>query len=322
MKKIAVIFNGGTISMKIDPEVGAAIPSLNGEEIMSKVVGVECLANIETHNFSSLPGPHMSPDLLMKLSDFVKNLLCRNDIDGVVLTHGTDSLEETAYLLDLTINSLKPIVVTGSMKNSSELGYDGPANLADSICTAATNTSCGRGVLVCFDGEIFTAAEATKANSMKLSAFQSPDFGPIGIVDNHKVFYYRNVEKRKCISTDKLEPKVALIKTAVGMDSEIIEFYISSGYKGIVIEGMGRGNVPPLMLSGIIKALNNGMAVVLVTRCFSGNVCESYGYSGGGKELKNLGVIFGDYLNGQKARIKLMVALGSTSDLEEVNKYF
>ncbi|MFR2299552.1 MAG: asparaginase, partial [Clostridium paraputrificum] len=154
MKKIAVVFNGGTISMKVDERIKAAVPSLTGEEIMTMVTGIEDYAEIESYNFSSLPSPHMTPNLMFELSKFVNELLERDDIDGVVITHGTDTLEETAYMLDLTLDSSKPVVITGAMRSSSELGYDGPFNLATSICTAASEKAVGRGVLVCFNGEL------------------------------------------------------------------------------------------------------------------------------------------------------------------------
>ena len=192
MKKIAVIFNGGTISMKVDERIKAAVPSLTGEEIMSMVTGIENYAEIESYTFSSMPSPHMTFETILELSNFVTELVNRSDIDGIVITHGTDTLEETAYFLDLTIDTSKPIVITGAMRSSSELGYDGPFNLATSICTAISDDSIGRGVLVCFNGELNSAAEVTKANSMALNAFRTPNFGPIGIVDNNKVIFYRN----------------------------------------------------------------------------------------------------------------------------------
>lgn len=322
MKKVAVVFNGGTISMKVDPRVQAAVPSLSGEEIMSMVTGIEKYAEIESHNFSNVPSPHVTPEVMMDLSKYIKDLLNREDIVGVVATHGTDSLEETAYLLDLTINSEKPVVVTGAMRSSSELGYDGPANLSASICTAISDEACGKGVLVCLNDELNCASEVTKANSMSLSAFKTPSFGPVGIVDNNQVIFYRDSLNKQHIDTETIETKVRLIKCVSGMDSSLIDFCINEGDRGIVIEGMGRGNVPPKMVDGIKRAIDKGIVVVLVSRCFEGRVLDTYGYNGGGKELRNLGVVFGDNLPGQKARIKLMLALGKTNDIEKVREIF
>lgn len=322
MKKVAVVFNGGTISMKIDPKIHAAVPSLSGEEIMSMVTGIEEFAKIESYNFSNVPSPHMSPDDMMELSFYIKKLLDREDIAGVVVTHGTDSLEETAYLLDLTINCNKPIIVTGAMKSSSELGYDGPANLSASICTAISEESKNFGVLVCLNGELNCANEVVKANSMSLNAFRTPGFGPIGIVDNNEILFYRNRVEKQYIDTNKVESHVDLIKCASGMDSSFLDFSIDRGAKGIVIEAMGRGNIPPLMVDGVKRALDKNIPVVLVSRCFEGRVLDTYGYHGGGKELKNMGVIFGDTLSGQKARVKLMLALGKTNDLNYIKDLF
>lgn len=266
MKKIAIVFNGGTISMKVDPRIKAAVPSLTGEEIMSMVTGIESFAEIESYTYSSLPGPHMTPEIMLDLSKYVQKLLSREDISGVVITRGTDSLEETAYLLDLTLDTDKPVVFTGAMRSGSELGYDGPSNLAASICTAISEEAKNRGVLVCFNGELNSAAEVTKANSMALNAFRTPNFGPIGIVDNNRVIFYRDVHKESFIDIKKINGEVTLLKCFAGMDSRLIDFSVASGDKGIVIEAMGRGNIPPTMVDGIKRAIDKGVVVVVVSR--------------------------------------------------------
>ena len=322
MKKIAIIFNGGTISMKIDEKIKAAGPSLSAEEIMSMIPGVEEYAEIEAYTFSSMPSPHMTLETMLKLSKFTTELVEREDIDGVVITHGTDTLEETAYLLDLTVRTKKPVVVTGAMRSGSELGYDGPFNLATSICTAISDEAVGRGVLVCFNGELNSASEVTKANSMALNAFRTPNFGPIGIVDNDNVIFYRDANYSEKYDVSEIKKQVALIKCVVDMDSSYIDYLIEKGCGGIVIEALGRGNVPPKMVDGIKKATELNIPVVVVSRCFEGRVFESYGYEGGGKQLKDLGVIFGDTLPGQKARIKLILAINSGMNIHEIARAF
>ena len=289
---------------------------------MSMIPGVEDYAEIEAYTFSSMPSPHMTLETMLKLSKFTTELVERDDIDGVVITHGTDTLEETAYLLDLTVKTKKPVVVTGAMRSGSELGYDGPFNLATSICTAISDEAVGRGVLVCFYGDLNSASEVTKANSMALNAFRTPNFGPIGIVDNDNVIFYRDANHLEKYDVSKIEKQVALIKCVVDMDSSYIDYLIEKGYGGIVIEALGRGNVPPKMVEGIKKAIELEITVVVVSRCFEGRVFESYGYEGGGKQLKNLGVIFGDTLPGQKARIKLILAINSGMNIHEVARVF
>lgn len=321
MKKVAVVFNGGTISMKVDPKLKAAVPSLTGEEIMSLVTGIEDYAKVESFYFSSFPSPHMTPKIMMDLAKLIRKLVSE-DYDGVVVTHGTDTLEETAYLVDLIVKTAKPIVFTGSMRSGSELGYDGPSNLAASICTAASDLSRNRGVLVCLNGELNTASEVTKANSMALNAFRTPTFGPVGIVDNNKVIFYRISARHECHEIEELESNVALIKTCAGMDSAFLDFAIEKGAKGIVIEAMGRGNIPPQMVPGVKNAIDRKIPVVIVSRCYEGRVYDTYGYPGGGRNLRNLGVILGDDLNGQKARIKLMVAISANVEMDTIREWF
>lgn len=322
MKKVVVIFNGGTISMIVDEKIKAAVPGLTGEEIMKMVTGIERYCEIETLTFSNLPGPHMTIDTMLQLSQFINKQLSRNDIDGVVVTHGTDTLEETAYMVDLTTDTYKPVVFTGAMRSSSELGYDGPSNLAAAICTAISEEAKNRGVLVCFNGELNSANEVTKVNAMSINAFSTPSFGPLGIVDNNDVIFYRTNKNSPKLVVDKINAKVDLIKCVAGQDASLIEYCIQKGDDGIVIEAMGRGNIPPQMLAGISNAIKAGIPVVLVSRCFEGRVYESYGYEGGGKMLKEMGVIFADHMPGQKARIKLILALSKTDKVEEIRHIF
>lgn len=323
MKKVAVIFTGGTISMKVDKRLAAAIPALSSEEIMSMVTNIDTIADIEISTFGKYPGPHMTPDLIMLLASEVRQTLERPDIDAVVVTHGTDTLEETAYFLDLNINSNKPIIIVAAMRNGSELGFDGPSNLSAAICTAISDQSIGKGVLVVLNNEVNSAQEVTKTHTLSLDTFKSLEFGPLGIVDNDEVIFYRDIIRHPHILTDTCEQNVHLLKAVVGMDSALIDFLVDvKKARGIVIEAMGRGNLPPETIPGIQRALDTGVAIVIVSRCPKGRVLDSYGYEGGGKMLRNLGCIFGGNLNGQKARIKLMLALASTQDINAIKTIF
>lgn len=318
--KVVIIFTGGTISMTLDPRIDAAIPSLSGEEIMALVTNIDEYAQIECINFSELPGPHIDIATMMDLQDLVTQTLARDDVTGLVITHGTDTLEETAYLLDLTIDSPKCVVVTGAMRNGSELGYDGPSNLAAAICTAISPDSRNKGVLVVMNNEINAASEVTKSNTLSLDTFKSLEFGPLGIVDNDETIYHRQIVNRQHINTSSIETKVDLIKCAAGMDSRFVKYSVDTGAKGIVIEALGRGNVPPTMLEGIRYAISRNVALVMVSRCPTGRVLDTYGYEGAGRSLRNMGVILGGDLPGQKARIKLMLALGVTSNLSTIKE--
>lgn len=320
--KVLIIFTGGTIAMKVDPNLHAAIPALNADEIISSVTNIKKFSELEVLNFSNLPSPHITPDIMMELAGIVKANLLRKDITGIVVTHGTDTLEETAYMLDLILNNEKPVVIVGAMRNYSELGYDGSSNLSAAICTAISQKAKNKGVLVVMNNEVNAAREVTKTNTLSLDTFKSPEFGPLGIVDNDEVIFYRDIASHQHIDTDRMENKVALVKCVPGMESDIIDFYIESGYKGIVIEALGRGNVPPAMMSGIIRAIKEGRPVAMVSRCNTGRVLDTYGYDGGGRHLRDVGVIFGGNLPGHKARIKLMLILSITNDISKVKDMF
>jgi L-asparaginase len=308
--------------MTVDEKVGAAIPTLSGEQIISMVTNIDKVAEVEVFNFDEIPGPHMTPEHMMELKHYINDLLKRDDICGVVVTHGTDSLEETAYFLDLTINSEKPVVVTGAMRSSSELGYDGSSNLSSAVCTATSPEAINKGVLVVLNNEVLLASEATKTNTLSLNTFKALNGGPIGIIDCNELVLYKNIADRFTIDTDEVESKVALIKSGVGMDDSFIRFAVDSGQKGIVIEAMGRGNIPPQMYEGVKYARSKNIPVVIVSRCHSGRVFDSYGYLGSGRDLRNIGCIFGGDLPGQKARIKLMLALGKTDDQNKIKDFF
>lgn len=319
--KVCIIFTGGTISMTVDEEVGAAIPTLSGEQILSMVSNIDKIADIEVNNFGEIPGPHMTIEKLLELKNLIQTKLEDESITGVIVTHGTDTLEETAYFLDLTIKHSKPVVVVGAMRNSSELGYDGSSNLAAAVCAAVSPKARNKGVLVVLNNMVNAAAEVTKTNTLALDTFQSP-YGPLGTIDTNDFIVYREIAYRQHIETNQVERRVDLIKTVMDMDDRLIRCSVDSGAIGIVIEAMGRGNVSPKVMEGIRYAMSKGVIVVVVSRCYSGRVYVSYGYAGGGKELSDMGVIMGGDMRGPKARLKLMLALGKTQDREKIRALF
>lgn len=322
MKNILIVFTGGTFSMKIDEETRAAIPYFHGEELIKLIPEAKNLANISTYEFGNYPGPHMTPPLMLKLSKEIKKFVNDENIDGIIITHGTDTLEETAYFLDLVIKTEKPIVVIGAMKTSSEPDWDGPRNLLDAIHIINNPNSRGLGVLVCLNGEINAASEVTKTHTEDIETFRSLDFGALGFVEKGKVIYNRLPRKLEKLETEKINPNVDLIKVYAGMDEKFFRFSADSGVDGIVVEAMGVGNVPPKAFDGIKYAVEKNIPVVLVSRCPAGETLDIYGYPGAGKWLKQIGVIFAEYLNGQKARIKLIVCLGITKEINQLRKMF
>ena len=308
--------------MKYDEAIGAAVPALSGREILDNVPAASEVADVEVIDFGRFPGPHMTLPLMMDLSARVRATLAREDIDGVVVTHGTDTLEETAYLLDLTVPGDKPVAFAGAMRNSSEIGWDGPSNLLSAMRVASSSDARGLGVMVVMNETILSAGEATKTHTESFDSFQSPDFGPLGFVDKGDVIIRRAPAKRDHLKVNEIAEPVWLIKMAAGFDSTLIDAAINAGAKGLVIEALGRGNVPPESVGAIKRAISMGLPVVLVSRSLRGRVYGSYGYEGGGKQLLNLGVIFAEFINGQKARIKLALALALTRDPAEIRALF
>jgi len=322
MKKILIVFTGGTFSMMINKETGGAVPRYSGEELVEMMPEAREMADISCYDFGKYPGPHVTPEIMLELSIQIKLKLAENNYDGVIVTHGTDTLEETAYLLDLTIKTDITIVVTGSMKNSSEPGWDGPRNLLDSISVCLNSNSQNLGVLVCLNGEVNAASEVTKIFSDEVDTFKSLDFGSLGFVQDGKIIYNRLPRHLEHIETDKIMTNVDLITVYAGMGEKFFKFAADSNIKGLVVEALGIGNVPPAAFEGIKYVIEKKIPVVLVSRCPAGETDDIYSYPGAGKHLHDIGVIFTDYLNGQKARIKLMLALGSTSEIAELNKMF
>jgi L-asparaginase len=320
-RHVRILFTGGTISMRIDPGTGAAVPALSGDEIVSRVHGLRKEARLEVEDYARLPGPHVTPHWMWRLRGHVARILDEDDVDAVVVTHGTDTLEETAFLLDLTLPTRKPIVFCGAMRTVSEPGWDGPANLMNAVRAAVHPDSTGRGVLVAVGEEIQAAAETRKWHTQSLAAFRSPH-GPLAVVDRGRVVYHRPAFRPPVLETTRLVTDVDLHTTGAGCTDALVRASVARGARGLVVEATGAGNVPPSVLPGLRMAIAARIPVVLVSRCPEGPVAAAYGYEGGGQMLHKMGVLFGQDLPGSKARIKLMAALGATADPARLRAIF
>ena len=325
---VAAVFTGGTIAVSANRKA-SIIPALSGREIMDRVPEVRQYLpamHVQVHDFAMLPGPHVSPEMMLTLADFVRALAEHSD--GVVITHGTDSMEECAYFLDLVIGDHIPIVFTGSMHPSTDAAWDGGRNLVDSLAVAASKEFRGLGAVVVMNGHVHAASEVTKTHTMRTDTFRSPDFGPLGTVNTlalDEPRRSREPRNRVTIPLDSNEvdlPYIELIKTYAGMDDILFVAALKAGATGIVVEAMGQGNVPPGVVNGISRAREMNIPVVITSRCMSGPVRPYYAYEGAGRELEKLGCIFAPYLNGQKARIKLMVASASNCSEEALRAFF
>jgi len=310
------------MSMRFDPVAGGPVPMLSGNEILAQVPGLDQVAHVTPIDFARLPGPHMTPPRMLELARCVEQQLADASINGVVITHGTDTLEETAYLLDLVLTSEKPVVLVGSMRNSSELGWDGPANLRSAIRVAADSSVCGLGVLVAMNDQLISAKEATKTHSESVATFQGRDSGPLGIVDKDRIIVLHRPANRESIGATRLEERVLIIQLAAGDNGSLVRLALENDARALVIEGLGRGNVPITALTEVDRAIRSGIPVVITSRCPRGRILDTYAYPGAGKPLKQLGAILGGMLPSHKARIKLMLLLGNGAAIETIRSSF
>jgi L-asparaginase len=307
---IVLLFTGGTISMRHDPVSGGAVPSLRGKDILALTPGLDEVADLELDDWGAFPGPHMTLERMWALRGRIVEHLARPDVDGVVVTHGTDALEESAYLVARSVESDKPVVFTGAMRTSSDLGWDGPANLGAAVRVAASPAARGTGVLVVMADRVFAGLDVTKTHTHKLESFDSPGLGPLGVVDDGQVIFRRVLPApANILAPLKLAEPVDVIFTYSGADSHLLDASRERAL-GVVIAAMGRGNVPPAMVDGIDRFVAEDKPVVITSRALRGRVGCTYAYPGGGRRLAERGAIFAGARRPQQARIDVMLALG------------
>ncbi|KRM07078.1 L-asparaginase [Liquorilactobacillus ghanensis DSM 18630] len=306
MKTILILHTGGTIAMSQNND-GAVVPN-SANPLDTFTNPFQGKLKLITEDLFNLPSPHIRPEEMLLIQKRIMKAAAAG-IDGVVVTHGTDTLEETAYFLDLTVPNDLPVVITGAMRSANEIGSDGLHNFQSAIQTAASPQAKGKGVLVVMNDEIHTARYVTKTHTTNVATFRTPTFGPIGLVTKKSVHFFEKLLLQSCHPIDHVVKHVYLIKAYAGMDPEILEMLNNPATNGIVIEALGAGNLPPAVLPALKKLLIKKIPIVLVSRCFNGIAQEVYGYNGGGIQLSRLGVTFCHGLNGQKARIKLLVGL-------------
>lgn len=308
--------------MRFDASIGGAVPALGAEEIIAAARGIEHVATLRVEEWGRFPGPHMTVERQWALRTHLLSLVEDPAIDGVVVTHGTDTIEESAYLVTRSIATEKPIVFTGAMRNASELSWDGPANLADSVRVAASEEGRGLGTLLLLNGRIFSALDVTKAHTHLLDAFESPGLGPIGVVDDGEVVFQRALPPFGAILAPSAPATPVDIVTAhAGGDARLLDVSRTTA-RGVVVAALGRGNVPPAMAEGIGRCLADGVPVVVTSRAPRGRVGTTYGYDGGGRQLANAGAIFTGARRPQQARIDLMLALGAGLSGEALRRVF
>jgi L-asparaginase len=308
---IHILFTGGTISMQRDAAAGGNIPAHGGEALMRLAPGIERIAPYRIEDWARMPAGHFDLDRLWAMRERVRELAESGKVGGIVVTHGTDILEETAYLLDRTLDSGVPVAVTGAMRTSSDDGWDGPRNLRDAVAVAASASSAGRGAMVVFAGQIFTGRTAAKSHATDVEAFTAPHAGPIGTVSGTAVSYTSSPPTARVpLRPDSLRARVAHIPMVVGDDGSMLDL-ARPGHDGVVIEAFGSGNVPPGAVAAIERWLDAGKPVVLASRCWWGQVTPAYAFEGGGARTTAMGAIPAGARTPSQARMELAIALSA-----------
>ncbi|HWM14232.1 MAG TPA: asparaginase, partial [Gaiellaceae bacterium] len=270
---------------------------------------------LELDEFARVPSFDMHGDLALALADRVDEQCRRDDVAGVVVTHGTDTMEESVYTVDRLHGSEKPVAFTGAQRAADEPDTDGPRNLRSAIRVALAAESAGRGALVVFAGEIHGAREVRKVHTSALQAFASPGYGPLGHVDGERVTYRRRPDRSPPLAHPAgALPQVDLIRLHAGSDDRFLRSSLESGSRAIVLEATGRGNANERVLPGVEAAVAAGVPVVVCSRCLAGRVEPVYG-RGGGKDLAEAGALFAGDLAGPKARVLLQLVLVAGADV-------
>ncbi|HDE3425125.1 TPA: asparaginase [Staphylococcus aureus] len=320
MKHLLVIHTGGTISMSQDQSNKVVTNDINPISMHKDVINQ--YAQIDELNPFNVPSPHMTIQHVKQLKDIILEAVTNKYYDGFVITHGTDTLEETAFLLDLILGIEQPVVITGAMRSSNEIGSDGLYNYISAIRVASDEKARHKGVMVVFNDEIHTARNVTKTHTSNTNTFQSPNHGPLGVLTKDRVQFHHMPYRQQALENVNDKLNVPLVKAYMGMPDDIFSFYSREGIDGMVFEALGQGNIPPSALEGIQQLVSLNIPIVLVSRSFNGIVSPTYAYDGGGYQLAQQGFIFSNGLNGPKARLKLLVALSNNLDKAEIKSYF
>lgn len=323
MRRVVILSTGGTIAMDRTSTSEHPVPSLQGQDLLQRLAqhlpgDLEVLAE----DIINIPSAHISLENIQKIAQTVNRYDSRNELDGVVITHGTDTMEESAYFVHLCYSGSQPVVYTGAMRAANETGYDGLRNLLSSIRVASSPQAANLGVLIVMNEQIHSAGELRKLHTQRVDAFQSPPYGPIGEIALGKVSIARTVTRPSPALEPNTATPVPLLPLTADFEEALLDAIQAMSPQGIVIEALGGGRVPPKIIPHLTRFIEAGVPVVITTRCGIGPVVDSYGYEGAHRHLKELGCHFAHHLSGAKARIKLMLALGNGLDSDALRTVF
>ncbi len=318
-----IVSTGGTIAERISPATGAAVPAVSGADLIKAVPDLAKVARIKVFSLCNIDSSHMTPEIWKKLALKVNQLLADPEVKGVVVTHGTDTMAEGAFFLELAVDSKKPVVFVGAMRNASELSPDGPANIMNAVIQVCSEKSAGWGVTVSLNNYVNSAWYVKKTESTNPQTFVSGPHGYLGYIIMGKVQRLNDQPRTLKFPIPEKLPRVVPLTTFAGDDGSLIRHAIEEGAKGLVIEGVGSGNVNPEVTAAIKEALEKQIPVVITTRVEWGGVVPAYGDVGGGAYLEKMGAVLGGQLDTEKSRLLLMLALAQKDfSMEKLKSYF
>lgn len=323
LPRVVVLATGGTIASTYDEEIGALRAALTGDEIVSAVEGLSEIARVSVEQIANVNSRDMTPAVWLELGRRANALLTDPDVAGIVVTHGTDTLEETAYFLDLTVTSEKPVVVVGAQRAPTMYDTDGPRNMLNAVRVAVSEEAVGMGTMVVMNGQINAAREVTKTNTLDVETFQTLDFGLLGVADIEAVRFYRAPVRRQTLplpaGVEELA-NVVVISEYAGSDGRALDLLLDDGnLEGVVVAGLGLAHVSTPTLRALERVRAAGIPVVVASRVPTGRIVPLYANN---IDLLNMGAVQADNLSPWKARVLLMVAMTRTTDVEELRAIF
>lgn len=323
LPRVRVVATGGTIAST--PGEDGAAPSLSGEDLLEAVPNLSAHADVSAESVAQVPGFDVDFETMAAAGERARAAAEDGDADAIVVTHGTDTMAETAYFLDLTLSLPVPVVVTGAQRRFDEPSSDAPANLLAAV-RAGTHRRVTEGVFLAFDDELHAARDVRKAHTHKLSAFQSPNDGPVATLTRAGLRFHREPRSESVhVPATATDARVEMVVSAAGVDGAQVDRAVDSGVDGIVIAGTGLGNATGELGEAIVEAIEADVPIVLTSRCGAGSTGAVYGTPGGGTTLQDAGAIAGGDLAPWKARVKLALALEAMEreeGVESVARYF
>jgi L-asparaginase len=321
MARVAIVFTGGTISMRHDAAAAGQVPTLRGAELLASVPRLDEIAEVEPIDWGLVPASHLSFDQVLDIGRILAAALERPDIDGAVVVQGTDVIEETAFAWDLLPLPAKPLVVVGAMRSASQEGYDGPDNLRNAIVAAADPGLAGCGVVVAMAGELHGADDVRKVHTHAYAAFQSPNAGRLGLVSDGRVTLLRQRRPARLAQVpERAALPVPLVTAVLDADESSLDGLLDPVPAGLVVAATGGGNTAAWLLDGAAHLMARGVPVALTTRCPSGQARPGYGFPGGSSGWWDAGALFTGTLDPFKARVLLALGIGVGASVDQLGE--